>query len=107
MISPRFADIFRNNCLKIGLLPVELPADVVTRIMRTDRGRPDGRDRHRRRRPARRGPAIDLDEPFDLEDFHHYRLLEGLDDIGITLRHVADIDAFEAQRPAWTPRVVA
>ncbi len=52
-------------------------------------------------------PAIDLDEPFDLEDFHHYRLLEGLDDIGITLRHVTDIDTFEATRPPWTPRVVA
>ena len=44
-------------------------------------------------------PAIDLDEPFDLDDFHHHRLLEGLDDIGLTLRHAADIDAFEAKRP--------
>ena len=52
-------------------------------------------------------PAIDLDEPFDLDDFHHYRLLEGLDDIGLTLRHTTDIDAFEAQRPTYTPRVVA
>ena len=52
-------------------------------------------------------PAIDLDEPFDLADFHHYRLLEGLDDIGLTLRHTADIDAFEARRPAYAPRVVA
>ena len=50
-------------------------------------------------------PAIDLDEPFDLTDFHHYRLLEGLDDIGLTLRHVDEIDAFEATRPACTPRV--
>ena len=48
-------------------------------------------------------PAIDLDEPFDLEDFHHYRLLEGLDDIGITLRHVTDIDAFEATAPHLDP----
>ena len=107
VISSRFADIFRNNCLKIGLLPVELPADVVNRIMRTIEDDPtieiviDVVDR----RVA--VPAIDLDEPFDLEDFHHYRLLEGLDDIGITLRHVTDIDAFEAQRPTWTPRVVA
>jgi 3-isopropylmalate/(R)-2-methylmalate dehydratase small subunit len=107
VISARFADIFRNNCLKIGLLPVELPAEVVTRIMRTVEDDPsveiviDVVDR----RVAI--PAIDLDEPFDLEDFHHYRLLEGLDDIGITLRHVADIDTFEAQRPTWTPRVVA
>src|SRR5882672_5420898 len=86
VISPRFADIFRNNCLKIGLLPVELPADVVTRIMEAIVDDPsieiviDVVDR----RVA--VPAIDLDEPFDLEDFHHYRLLAGLDDIGITLR---------------------
>ena len=105
VISPRFADIFRNNCLKIGLLPVELPAEVVTRIMRAVEDDPtieiviDVVDR----RVA--VPAIDLDEPFDLSDFHHYRLLEGLDDIGLTLRHTADIDAFEATRPTYTPRV--
>ena len=107
VISPRFADIFRNNCLKIGLLPVELPAEVVTLIMRTIEDDPtveiviDVVDR----RVA--VPAIDLDEPFDLSDFHHYRLLEGLDDIGLTLRHTADIDAFEATRPTYAPRVVA
>ena len=99
VISSRFADIFRNNCLKIGLLPVELPADVVTRIMRAIEDDPtieiviDVVDR----RVA--VPAIDLDEPFDLDDFHHYRLLEGLDDIGITLRQADAIDAFEAGRP--------
>ena len=48
-------------------------------------------------------PAIDLDEPFDLTDFHHYRLLEGLDDIGLTLRHTTDIDAFEATAPHLHP----
>jgi 3-isopropylmalate/(R)-2-methylmalate dehydratase small subunit len=107
VISARFADIFRNNCLKIGLLPVELPADVVTRIMRAIEDDPsieiviDVVDR----RVA--VPAIDLDEPFALEDFHHYRLLEGLDDIGITLRHVSEIDAFEATRPVWSPRAPA
>ncbi len=107
VISPRFADIFRNNCLKIGLLPVELPADVVTKIMQAVEDDPtieiviDVVDR----RVA--VPAIDLDEPFDLSDFHHYRLLEGLDDIGLTLRHTAAIDAFEATRPTYTPRIPA
>ena len=51
-------------------------------------------------------PAIDLDEPFELEDFHHYRLLEGLDDIGISLRFADEITSFEANRPAYKPRVV-
>ncbi len=103
VIAPSFADIFRNNCLKIGLLPVELPAPVVTRIMRAVEDDPsieivvDVVDR----RVA--VPAIDLDEPFDLDDFHHYRLLEGLDDIGLTLRHDADIAAYESKRASWLP----
>ncbi len=107
IISPSFADIFRNNCLKIGLLPVELPSEVVTRIMRAVEDDPSTEiviDVVDRRVAV---PAIDLDEPFDLSDFHHYRLLEGLDDIGLTLRHTAAIDAFEAQRPTYTPRVLA
>jgi len=48
-------------------------------------------------------PAIDLDEPFELEDFHHFRLLEGLDDIGITLRQDSEITAYESHRPTWLP----
>jgi 3-isopropylmalate/(R)-2-methylmalate dehydratase small subunit len=105
VISPRFADIFRNNCLKIGLVPVELPAEVVTRIMRAIEDDPtlevviDVVDR----RVA--VPALDLDEPFELEDFHHERLLEGLDDIGLTLRHDPEITAFESSRPSWNPKL--
>jgi 3-isopropylmalate/(R)-2-methylmalate dehydratase small subunit len=107
VIAPSFADIFRNNCLKIGLLPVTLPDDVVTRIMRAVEDDPmveivvDVVDR----RVA--VPAIDLDEPFDLEDFHHYRLLEGLDDIGLTLRHEAEISTFESRRPTSLPHLGA
>jgi 3-isopropylmalate/(R)-2-methylmalate dehydratase small subunit len=108
IISPSFADIFRNNCLKIGLLPVELPQDVVRRIMDAITDDPsieivvDVVDR----RVA--VPALDLDEPFDLSDFHHYRLLEGLDDIGLTLRLDDDIASYESTRlttAPWTPRV--
>jgi 3-isopropylmalate/(R)-2-methylmalate dehydratase small subunit len=107
VIAPSFADIFRNNCLKIGLLPVVLADNVVTRIMRAIEDDPtleivvDVVDR----RVA--VPAVDLDEPFELEDFHHYRLLEGLDDIGLTLRHQPDITAYEARRPTFLPRVPA
>jgi 3-isopropylmalate/(R)-2-methylmalate dehydratase small subunit len=103
VLAPSFADIFRNNCLKIGLLPVTLPVDVITRIMRAVEDDPsieivvDVVDR----RVA--VPAIDLDEPFELEDFHHYRLLEGLDDIGITLRQDSEITAYESHRASWLP----
>jgi 3-isopropylmalate/(R)-2-methylmalate dehydratase small subunit len=107
VISPRFADIFRNNCLKIGLVPVELPQDVVTRIMQAVDDDPSVEivvDVVDRRVSV---PAIDLDEPFDLEAHHHHRLLHGLDDIGLTLRRQDEIAAYEASRSSWTPRVGA
>jgi 3-isopropylmalate/(R)-2-methylmalate dehydratase small subunit len=107
VISPRFADIFRNNSLKTGLVPVELPTEVVERIMRAVEDDPtveivvDVVDR----RVA--VPAIDLDEPFDLSDHHHHRLRHGLDDIGLTLEHDAEISTYEATRPDWAPRITA
>ena len=107
VISSRFADIFRNNCFKIGLVPVELPEDVVTRIMRAVEDDPaievvvDVVDR----RVAM--PAIDLDEPFDLDDHTHQRLVHGLDDIALTLQRDDEIAAHEAIRPAWAPKVPA
>jgi 3-isopropylmalate/(R)-2-methylmalate dehydratase small subunit len=103
IISPRFADIFRNNCLKIGLVPVELPEEVVTRIMRAVEDDPsieivvDVQDL----RVA--VPAIDLEEPFHLDAFHHHRLVNGLDDIGLTLQQADAIDAYEPSRPPWMP----
>jgi 3-isopropylmalate/(R)-2-methylmalate dehydratase small subunit len=103
VISPKFADIFRNNCLKIGLVPVELPEDVVARIMRAVEDDPsieiivDVPDL----RVA--VPAIDLDEPFHLDAFHHHRLVNGLDDIGLTLQNQGSIDAYEPSRPTWMP----
>jgi 3-isopropylmalate/(R)-2-methylmalate dehydratase small subunit len=105
VISPRFADIFRTNCLKTGLVPVELPGPVVDRILQTVEADPtveivvDVVDR----RVA--VPAIDLDEPFDLADHAHFRLVQGLDDIGLTLHHEPEIAAYEARRPSWTPRL--
>ena len=107
VISARFADIFRNNCLKIGLLPVELPADVVTRIMRAVEDDPsieivvDVVDR----RVA--VPSLDLDEPFALDDFHHHRLVKGLDDIGLTEQRGDEIAAYEDRRSSFMPSAPA
>jgi 3-isopropylmalate/(R)-2-methylmalate dehydratase small subunit len=107
IISPRFADIFRNNCLKIGLLPVELPQPVVDRILEAVTDDPsieivvDVVDR----RVA--VPALDIDEPFDLSDFHRHRLVNGLDDIGLTLQHEPEITSYEQHRPAWMPIAAA
>jgi 3-isopropylmalate/(R)-2-methylmalate dehydratase small subunit len=105
VISSRFADIFFNNCLKIGLVPVELPQRVVEQIMQAVQDDPSVEivvDVVDRRVAV---PALDIDEPFNLDDFHHHRLVQGLDDIGITLQQDAEISAYEAGRAAWLPKV--
>ena len=107
IISPRFADIFRNNCLKIGLVPVTLPQDVVTRIMRAiedDASLEIVIDVVDRRVAV---PALDLDEPFDLDDHTHHRLLHGLDDIGLTEQRGEEITAYEGRRSPFMPSAPA
>jgi 3-isopropylmalate/(R)-2-methylmalate dehydratase small subunit len=101
VISPRFGDIFRGNATKAGLLPVALPADVVDTLHDLVEADPSVEvtvDLH-----AREVRAGDVVAPFDIDDYTRWRLLEGLDDIGLTLRRVDDIAAFEARRPAWMP----
>ncbi|MGZ4691971.1 MAG: 3-isopropylmalate dehydratase small subunit [Acidimicrobiia bacterium] len=103
IISPRFADIFRNNCLKIGLVPVTLPQPVVTRIMRAvedDASLEIVIDVVDRRVAV---PALDLDEPFELDNHTHHRLLNGLDDIGLTEQRVDEIQGYERHRPTFMP----
>ena len=103
VIAPSFGDIFRNNALKGGLLPVVLPDKVVSELWILLEERPGAEltvDL-----VARRGTGPDLEHEFALDDFSRYRLLEGLDDIGLTLRHADDIAAFEAKRPAFKPVV--
>ena len=101
VISPRFADIFRNNCLKIGLLPVELREESVRALM--DAVLDDPRTRIEIDIDALSVSAPGLDEVFDMEQFTRWRLMEGLDDIGLTLRHTDEIDAYEAARASWLP----
>ena len=101
VIAPSFADIFRNNCLKIGLLPIELRLESVRALMDAVLDDPSTRividlDSLTVRTPG-------LDETFDMESFTRWRLMEGLDDIGLTLRHEDAIAAFEAGRPSWLP----
>ncbi len=107
IISPRFADIFRNNCLKIGLVPVTLPQAVVTRIMRAvedDASLEIVIDVVDRRVAV---PALDLDEPFELDDHTHHRLLNGLDDIGLTEQRGDEITAYESHRAPFMPSAPA
>ncbi len=101
VISPRFADIFRSNSLKGGLLTVQLPPDVVERLMALTEGDPEAEvtvDLD-----AREVRAQGVQAPFELDDYTRWRLMEGLDDIGLTLRHEADVSAYEQARAPWLP----
>ena len=103
VVAPSFADIFANNCLKNGLLAVALPDETVAEIIRRAQeteGYELTVDLERRLVADAHGLAA----AFELDDFRRQCLLEGLDDIGLTLRHEADIAAYEARRPRWRER---
>ena len=101
VISSRFADIFRSNALKGGLLPVQLATDVVEQLMALVEADPTvAITVDLTAREVRGG---DVTAGFDLDEFTRWRLMEGLDDIGLTLRHADDIETFEKSRPSWLP----
>jgi 3-isopropylmalate/(R)-2-methylmalate dehydratase small subunit len=135
VIAPRFGDIFRTNATKAGLLPVRLPADVVSALHDAVESDPatqitvdlDGRTVSC---PAAGGLAASgpvaasgaaatsdapaasgapgaggrgLSVPFEIDDYTRWRLMEGLDDIGLTLRNAGEITEFERHRPLWLP----
>ncbi|GIU91187.1 MAG: 3-isopropylmalate dehydratase small subunit [Acidimicrobiia bacterium] len=104
IVAPSFADIFKNNCTKIGLLPVELSPKEVEWLMELAESDPSAE------------VTIDLDAQtvtyrdefearFEIDGFTKWRLLNGYDDIGLTLRHEDAISAFEGTRPAHRPRL--
>ena len=101
VLAPSFADIFRNNCLKIGLLPIELREESVRALMDASLDDPETRIEIDLDTLTVRAPG--LDETFDMEQFTRWRLMEGLDDIGLTLRHTDAIAAYETSRSAWLP----
>jgi 3-isopropylmalate/(R)-2-methylmalate dehydratase small subunit len=89
----------------MGLLAATVPEDAVHRLWTAIEEDPQLEivvDVEHKRVAA---PAIGLDVAFELDDFTQYRLLNGLDDIGLTLRHADEIERFEAKRPAWMPAV--
>ena len=103
VISPRFADIFRNNCTKNGLVPAQIQAGAAAELMAAVQADPDLEitvDVERRRVEA---PALGFVAEFPLEASTQQRFLEGLDDIGITLGHTDAIDDYERRRLRWFP----
>jgi len=103
VIAPRFGDIFRGNSLKQGLLTVELPIDAVEALWARSEADPAAEVTvDLAGREVRAGAST---WGFELDDFLRWRLLEGLDDIGLTLLHADAITAFEASRPVYQPVV--
>jgi 3-isopropylmalate/(R)-2-methylmalate dehydratase small subunit len=104
VLSSRFADIFRGNSQKAGLLTVIIPQEKIEALWAA----------------VEENPAlevtVDLDAksvrfkseviPFDIDDYTRWRLMEGLDDIGLTLKNIGDVDAFEAKRPSFKPQTI-
>ena len=101
VIAPSFADIFYNNCTKIGLLPVPLSEKEVQWL--TELGQEDPNAVVTIDLPDQTVSTEGFETTFEIDPFVKHRLLEGLDDIGITLNHADDIDSFEASRPSWKP----
>jgi len=104
VISSRFADIFRNNSTKSGLLTVLLPqADVeaLWAAVEADPALPVTVDLQ-----AEQISYGEVVVPFHTDEYTRWRLLEGLDDVGLTERNLADIEAFEASRPAFLPKAL-
>lgn len=103
VVAPRFGDIFRNNATKSGLLPVQLDAPTASALMQAVLAEPSldiTIDVERRTVSA---PAAGIEATFPLDPFIQRRLLEGLDDIALTLSHGDAIDRFENGRAAWMP----
>ena len=105
ILAPSYADIFYNNCFKNGMLPVTLPEETIAMLL------------ERAKTPGYR-MTVDLEGltvsdgqgfsmRFEVDSFRRYCLLNGLDDIGLTLQHEPDITAYEAKRPEWTRRAAA
>lgn len=104
VISSRFADIFRGNSLKGGLLTVIIAQDEIEKLWSAIEGDPQ------------MSITVDLDTKevrysktsvkFELDDYTRWRLMEGLDDIGLTLRHTSDVERFEESRPNFKPKTL-
>ncbi|HVA75591.1 MAG TPA: 3-isopropylmalate dehydratase small subunit [Acidimicrobiales bacterium] len=105
VVSPRFGDIFKNNCTKAGLVPVQVDATFGEALLRAVVADPSLEITVDVERLVVSAPAAGLEAEFPLDAFTQHRLVEGLDDIGLTLRHEGDITVHEGRRPDWMPSV--
>lgn len=104
VVAPSFADIFRNNAINIGLLPVALPEDTVNKLIEVAESHHEEVSIDLEAKTLR---AEGVDATFEFDEHARQRLLQGLDSIGETLQLESEIAAHESQRPGWLPRVTA
>ncbi len=107
VISPRIADIFRNNSTRSGLVPAEVDPELGRALLDAVTSDPDLEIVVDVERRIVEAPAAGISGPFRMDDSARDRLLRGLDDIGVTLAHAEEIGAFEAKRPEWMPAMSA
>jgi 3-isopropylmalate/(R)-2-methylmalate dehydratase small subunit len=107
VISARFGDIFRNNSVQAGLLPVRLPEQTVTALADAVEADPQTLvtvDLAGREVRAEQADGVEvISAPIDIDEYTRWRLMEGLDDISLTLRHAEEIARYEQGRPGWLP----
>ncbi len=104
VLASRFADIFRGNSGKQGLVAgivAQEDVELLWKILETNPGTEVTVDL-----VARTASALDVTVPFQIDDYTRWRLMEGLDDIGLTLQHADEISAFEATRASWRPKTL-
>jgi 3-isopropylmalate/(R)-2-methylmalate dehydratase small subunit len=103
VISARFGDIFRNNCTKSGLIPAQVDAEAGSALLAAVVADPALEITVDVERLVVAAPAVGIEAPFPLDSFTQRRLLEGLDDIGLTLQYADAIGAHEGRRSRWLP----
>ncbi len=103
VLSARFADIFRSNSGKAGLLTAQVDEKVIQALWDYLEDNPGGEITVDLEAKTVTTPGGEVQDSFDIDDYTRWRLLEGLDDIGITLEHDDVITAYESTRPSWKP----
>jgi 3-isopropylmalate/(R)-2-methylmalate dehydratase small subunit len=104
VIATSLADIFKNNCAKIGLLAVELPEEIVNKLLEASRKDPEARITVDLESRTVKGAGVEAE--FEMDDFTRHRLLNGLDDISLTLTYDDKLGEFENSRPSHRPSVI-
>ena len=107
VVSARFGDIFRNNSVKCGLLPVEVSPEAATRLLELTSENADLELTIDLAAKTIEIPEAGITEPFNIDETSARRLIEGLDDIGLTLRSEPQITAHETTRPPWLPSLAS